>query len=212
LPVVAKAQIPVGYAKVEVTGTFGPATWANVFYVFIGETARTPGQVITDVVTFLNNLYDTAINLARLSPRWVHQYTTVTYRDAEDSIVRLRVADAQVGTASGGDQDAQVAYLINWATGDPRRGGKPRQYIVGVPDSAMLDSARLDNSLIASINAGIVSWLVSGLSLPTPMQLVEMSFRNDKADRLTAVDYPIIGGTVNPVVATQRRRVNRLRI
>jgi hypothetical protein len=29
---------------------------------------------------------------------------------------------------------------------------------------------------------------------------------------LTAVDYPIIGGTVNPVVATQRRRVNRLRI
>jgi hypothetical protein len=44
------------------------------------------------------------------------------------------------------------------------------------------------------------------------MQLVELSFRNAGADRGAAIDYPIIGGTLNPVVATQRRRVNRLRI
>jgi hypothetical protein len=207
-----KPPIPVGYAKVEVTGTFGPATWANVMYVLIGETARTPGQVIGDIVTWFNNLYDTAFNLARLSPRWQHQYTTVTYRDAEDSTVRLRVADAQAGTASGGDQDAQVAYLVNWATGDPRKGGKPRQYVPGVPDSAMLDSARLDSSLIAIVNAGLVSWLSSGPTQPTPMQLVELSFRNGNADRAEAISFPIIGGTLNPVVATQRRRVNRLRI
>jgi hypothetical protein len=209
---VAKPQIPVGYAKVEVTGIYGPTTWANVFYVLIGTTAHTPGAVIADIVGWFNNFYDTAFNLARLSPRWTHQYTTVTYRDAEDSIVRLRVADAQTGTASGGDQDAQVAYLVNWASSDPRRGGKPRQYLPGVPDSAMLDSARLDSSLVAIVNAGLVSWLTTGPTQPTPMQLVELSFQNGGVDRVDAVHYPIIGGTLNNVVATQRRRVNRLRI
>jgi len=40
---------------------------------------------------------------------------------------------------------------------------------------------------------------------------VEMSFVDGKADRTTPVTFDITGGQVNQVVATQRRRIDRLR-
>jgi hypothetical protein len=63
----------------------------------------------------------------------------------------------------------------------------------------------------AAINARLITWLEAGPLLTIPLQLVEMSFRTEKADRAEAVTFPIIGGNINPVVATQRRRVDRLR-
>lgn len=206
-----KPQIPIGYCKVECTGTYGPTTWANVFYVVVSAGTHTPGEVIAAVVEWFQDFYADGFGLDELSVNWAHSFTTVTYRDAADSIVRLKVADAQAGTNSSGDQDAQVAYLINWATGDPRRGGKPRTYVTGVPDNRLLDSARVGSGVLTAINARLVTWLASELAATIPMQLVEMSFRNGNADRAEAATYPIIGGTVNNVVATQRRRVNRLR-
>jgi len=38
-----------------------------------------------------------------------------------------------------------------------------------------------------------------------------MSFRNGKTWRDTAASWPIYAGVANTVIATQRRRVNRLR-
>lgn len=207
----AKPQIPIGYAKVECTGRNGPSTWANVFYVAVDAGAATPGAVAAQIVGWFNDFYDVVFGLGSLSSAWTHDFTTITYRDAEDSIVRLRVADAQAGTGGTDLEAAQVAYLVNWATGDIRRGGKPRQYVPGVVEGALLDSARLTTSLQTAINGRLITWLEDGPDLTIPLQLVEMSFRNGNADRAAAAHFPIIGGTLNPVVGTQRRRVNRLR-
>lgn len=207
----AKPLIPVGSAKVSVSGQYGPATWANVLYLDISAGSSTPGEVIAAAVAFIHDLYEVAITPASLSENWSITSQTVSYRDAEDSLVRVRVADALEGTVSGGAQDAQVAYLINWSTGDIRRGGKPRQYVPGVPDSQIADSARVRADVASSITGRLITWLESGPGLTIPMQLVEMSFRNAKADRAAAVSFPIIGASLNPVVATQRRRVDRLR-
>ena len=196
-------------------GTYGPATWANVLYFLLGDVGtHTPGEVIQSVAAAAVQLYSTILASA-FSSHWAINSTTVTYRDAADSIVRLRVADAFAGTNGTGDQEAQVAYLINWATSDPRRGGKPRTYIPGVPDNAVADSARLTTGEVAAINSAIVTWLTAiltpGGSRLVAMQLVEMSFRNGGTWRDSAVTFPILGGVCNPVVATQRRRVDRLR-
>lgn len=206
-----KAQIPVGSIKAAVTGQYGPATWVNVFYLLCTPGTSTPGEVIAQVVSYLHDFYNTVITPSRLSEDWKTQYTTVSYRDAEDSLVRLRIADAVVGTSGGYGQAAEVAFLFNWGTGDPRRGGKPRQYVCGVPDNQMLDSARLVDSAQSAINAALITWLEDGPTLPIPLQLVEMSFRDGNTWRTEPVTYPIIGGNVNPVVASQRRRVDRLR-
>jgi len=206
-----KPLIPVGTAKIVAEGSYGPTTWANVFYVTIDAGTHTPGDVIANCVTFIHGFYATAFSAASFPSGWALSTIVVTYRDAEDSIVRVRVADAIAGSAGAGGQDAQVAYLVNWSTGDIRRGGKPRQYVTGVPDGVVADSARLNAGTVTAVTGRLITFLTSGLTLSTPMQLVEMSFRNGNADRVAAVTFPIIGASLNPVVATQRRRVGRLR-
>lgn len=207
----AKPLIPVGTAKVECLGTLGPATWANVFYVVVDAGAATPGAVATQITGWFHDFYAVAFDLGIFNNTWRKTFTVITYRDAEDSIVRLRVADALAGTGEANIEAAQVAYLVNWATGDIRRGGKPRQYVCGVPEEAMQDSARIASAIQAAVNARLITWLEDGPDLTIPLQLVEMSFRDGNADRAEAVTFPIIGGSLNPVVATQRRRVDRLR-
>jgi hypothetical protein len=206
-----KPQIPVGSAKAATHGTYGPATWVNVMYYDIDAGSSTPGEVIAAVAEAQHDFYHDAIGLGYFPTTWHTTWTTVSYRDASDSLVRLRVADAQAGSEAGVFQDAQVAYLVNWGTGDPRRGGKPRQYLTGVWDGALADSAFLTSGAMAAVNASIITWLEDLPTRAIPLQLVEMSFRNDKTWRDAAHTYPIIGGTLNPVVATQRRRVDRLR-
>lgn len=210
-----KPQIPVGFIKCAQEGLYGPSNWTNVFYLDATGAAGTPGAVIADAALYISKFYSVGFTLARLEDHWSTTWVTVTYRDASDSIVRLRVADAMAGTGTTGDQGAQVSYLVNWGTGDPRKGGKPRQYVCGVPDQALADSAFLSSSLVSAVNTNLITWLESGPAHSyggtTALQLVEMSFRNGNTWRDTAATYPIIGGTLNPVVATQRRRVDRLR-
>jgi hypothetical protein len=206
-----KPPIPVGSAKAALHGFLGPASWVNVFYFDVDAGAHTPGEVIAAVAQAVHDLIHDGFSLSYFPTAWRTTWCTVAFRDATDSLVRLRVSDAQVGTGSGGYQDAQVSYLINWSTGDPRRGGKPRQYIAGVLDGLMADSAFLVAAATTGTDPALLAWLEDLPTRDPALQLVEMSFRNALAWRDTALSYPIIGVTVNPVVATQRRRVGRLR-
>lgn len=208
---VPKPLQPVGSVRVAVNGIDGPSTWANVYYLDVTPGGATPGEVIAEAVTYIHDLYSVAFTDDNFDGDWAIQWQTVTYRDAEDSLVRVRVADAFAGAGAVDPSGAQVSYLINWSTGDIRRGGKPRQYIAGVTDGALADSARLDPAFVTGITERLITWLESGPGLTIPMQLVEMSFRNGNAWRTDAVSFPIIGASLNPVVATQRRRVDRLR-
>jgi hypothetical protein len=78
----------------------------------------------------------------------------------------------------------------------------------------MLDPAFLKSSYLSTINAGIVTWL-SGFPYTVGTAhvdgLVEMSFTTAKAPEIPGFPRPVVGGSINPVVATQRRRVDRLR-
>lgn len=65
------------------------------------------------------------------------------------------------------------------------------------------------------MNSAIQTWLVDQLTYSsgdqTGVELVDMSFRNGNAWRDDALTLPIFSGFVSNVVATQRRRVDRLR-
>lgn len=210
-----KPEIPVGYLKVEAVGVNGPTTWANVFYFGASPTVSThPVDVCNVGAIAIGHLY-TDVFASFLHPDWSVTKTNVVFRDAEDSLVRYTVADAIPGTGSSDDEAAQVSYLLNWQCGDPRKGGKPRNYISGVRSDGMLDSARLQPSELATMNSAIQTWLVDQLTYSsgdqTGVELVDMSFRNGNAWRDEALTLPIFSGFVSNVVATQRRRVDRLR-
>jgi len=209
-----KAPIPVGYSKVVVQGTYGGTSWANVLY-FDTETSDPgfPNDAMAAAKLAARTLYaDLAPH--NMSDQWTTTTFKVTYRADSSSTYTVTLADAIAGADADTGEDAQVCYLINWVSGDARRGGKPRTYIPGVENSAMLDRARLNTTFQGNYNTAIDSWLAAfpfTVSSGHATALVEMSFVNAKADRVTPVAIPIVSGHVNPVVATQRRRVDRER-
>lgn len=210
-----KAQIPVGYSKAEAQGRYGPCTWANVMYFdTVPSDPGFPADVFAAVGHVVGTFYSTVFDLTIMPSNWTVDTCKVTYRADDTSIYTARVADAHVGTSGAAGQDAQVSYLINWITGDPRKGGKPRQYVCGVVDNAVLDPATLTAARVSGVNANLATWLgafpyTSGTAHVAG--LVEMSFRNDKAYIDPPFPRPVIGGVLSPIVATQRRRVDRLR-
>lgn len=210
-----KPPIPVGVAKIGIQGTFAPATWAVIWYAAIGS--WDPAH-LNDVIGLVGDRVGHFFNDV-LKPEASYNFKTVLYkvgfRDAAGSLYRATVADAQVGAKSGDYQDAQVAWLFNWTTNDDRRGGKPRSYFPGVPSSAMADSAAILSSVQTNINTPLVTWLSDNLTAAhgtaSGFQLLELSFVDGGVDRTTAADWPVRAGILNPWVATQRRRVDRLR-
>lgn len=210
-----KAPVPVGYTKATVKGTYGPCSWVNVLYL---DTAATdPADYLTllpAAATAISDLYDAIVHTSNFSDQLTVSTIKILYQDALESVRTLTVADGTVGTHSGDCQDAQVAYLINWSSDDGRRGGKPRNYIPGVPNASMLDPARIQSSVLTSINSLIATWYATFPRTGTGYNingLVEMSFVEHKVDRDPAVAIPINGGVLNGIVATKRRRVDRLR-
>jgi hypothetical protein len=208
---VAKPPIPVGYLKCTAVGRYGPATWNNIFYFLIGGTLPPVSGIFDAAADAVRDFYtDAPFTTSDWPSSWILDEVRMLYRDATNDFLRARRVATATGSGGTGEP-ANVAYLVNWSTGDGRRGGKPRNYLVGVLDSKMLDQATLDPSWVATLDSGIATWL-STIAGETPnFELVDMSFVNGKADRATAFPFPISGGNVSTVVATQRRRVDRLR-
>lgn len=210
-----KAQIPHGYARAVMHGTYGPASWVNVQYFLVTPAdGKTSAEVVADIAAYQVDFYN-KIGYAEFPDGWQTTYTSILYIDEDGSLNKARVADVNAGTDSDGSQDAQVAYLINYSVDDGRRGGKARQYVPGVPNSNMADSANLTADSQGTINGGLTTWMAEGAAgfgdNETQLVIVEMSFVNAGVDVDPPVGYPINGLQVNPVVATQRRRVDRLR-
>lgn len=211
----AKQEIPPGYVKAEAIGTYGPASWANVMYFDATPSDPThPEDVATAVANTLHAFYS-GLPLSRIQTAWLVNTYKVFYRADPTSAYSFTLADAIGGANVGEGQDAQVSYLINWTSGDARKGGKPRQYICGVSNSERADTARLTNACTAAFNTAITTWLasfphVSGTA--HVIDLVEMSFVSNKVDLAPPVARTVRAGHLNPIVASQRRRVDRLRI
>jgi hypothetical protein len=216
MPTGTKPPIPVGTAKVECLGTYGPTTWANVMYMAPGT--WDPAH-LNDVITLLKQaaygLYGTVIGYGNFPTDWKVYTTKIAFRDASDSLYRATVADAQPGTGPATAEPAQVSYLINWTTNDPRRGGKPRQYIPGVLDADVADPGSLTSGTLTAYNGRLATWLAAlptnSVGTASGVALLEMSFVDAGAYRATAETWPVRGGNFSAVLATQRRRVDRLR-
>lgn len=210
-----KHPIPPGYAKAEVLGRYEEATWANVLYFDVSPSDPThPFDAMAAVGLAVFDLYESVFSPACIAA-WSVDTTKVIYRADPTSTYSTTIADAIGGTASGSGAPAQVAYLLNWVSGDARRGGKPRQYVPGVPDASLGGTTDLTAGAVAAMNSSIAEWLtdfpfVSGTG--TCHGLVEMSFVNAKTDLDPPVARPIIAGSINPILGTQRRRVDRQRL
>jgi hypothetical protein len=213
---VADRVLPEGYARAAMEGIFDSATWANVMYFDVSTHLADPvTEVITLVASAMHHFYQDAVLFSNLPADWTTSWCKVTYRYSSSEQITFRIADATPGTHTGDPEPVQVCLLVNWLVGDPRRGGKPRTYLAGVVEGALSDDAHVDPAFAGGFNTRAATWL-AGLSTfsaggITGLSLVDMSFVDGKAPRAVGHPIPILGVAMNPVAATQRRRINRLR-
>lgn len=198
-------------------GIWGECFWANVFH------ATVPDGVAAPTISELNTLTDALTEAFRATllqgHPYIHQDVTHTRTklkliDGASTTYRVLRPAGNVGHDTGFPAAGQVCYLIDWQSVDPRRGGKPRTYLPGVSQDAIAGEATLTDAVVTGLSADANDFhdAVNGLSIQThSLHMVEMSFFNAGAPRLIGVGYEIIGGNCSNVVATQRRRVDRLR-
>lgn len=213
MPTGTRGEPPDNSCRVVYSGTYLGTTWAVVHWLQLVLTGP-PLPVDQDdlntglAIDFRENLFEPFCQTA------CHFTTTATtiYLPDEAKQRRVRVADA-IGTQSGDGLPAQVSLLIDWSTLDGRRGGKPRSYMPGASADLVTESYSVKASELAGLNGHVADYIASVNGELhgniTGCEFVEMSFVTGNAYRAGGVIFPISGGYVRPVLATQRRRVDR---
>jgi hypothetical protein len=202
--------------RLAIDYTDGTTDATNVLHFLCHETAGVADLDVRAVGQDLYNLWK-VVWAGDASNVWHTVQYHILYAQIEGAplVSRATLADAYAGLSGGAPDYANTAYLINWSTGDPRRGGKPRTYLPGVHEASNANSADLNSTTISGINGRIPTFLAgipaSSHGGLTADELVEYSTVLNGAYRPAGVSYGINAGTVNPVIGSQRRRVDRLR-
>ena len=216
MPTGTKAEQPAGSLRIAYEGTYGATTWAVVQWMMF---AGSGDPSIADVNTLTQDLHTAFGDLVHhtIFADQLHlTHTKVRYRPigGTGAYRSTYVADV-AGQGNNPYESGQVCFLINWNTTDPRRGGKARSYIPGVQTTDVEQEGYVKGSAVTTLNGYIATYLAAlqaiSVGIFTAGELVEMSFVNGNAYRATPESYVIQSGFVNPVVGSQRRRVDRLR-
>lgn len=152
--------------------------------------------------------------------------TETTGTDLSSDVgVRNTVISAVPGTAAGPSVPAGTAFVIKYGIARRYRGGKPRSYLAGLPNSLVFTDQTWEvvgavavtaawvgfiDAIVAAAPAGFgtlaqvnVSWFEGFTSVENP---VTHRYRNIPTLRVDPVVDPITGYAYNPNIASQRRR------
>jgi len=198
--------------KVEITGLRNGIDWANIFHFAYAGTAPTFAQMAT------------------FADAEVHEYGSqfFTLMDTETSVEGCVCTDLtsdtsaqgtatfhDAGTRSGGSIGAQVALLVNDHIQRRYRGGKPRHYMpFGVTTDLTNDNTwtgTFQTTCETQYSAFIANTLTNVWSGGGPLTYVNLSYYANKALRAVPVTDAILSNSINPMVATIRRRDGRKR-
>lgn len=203
---------PDNSVRFSVGGTINSVAWANVFYAQL-TTSGTIAQA--DLDTWLTNAaaaYKTAFQSL--------QGTTATYQQARAVLFapgggQLSSIATMTGTGGGGTAvaDDSAAAVISWTTSVYWRGGKPRSYLSGVPNTAITTGHFLSGTYQGNVATGggnfrtAINALTAGTITGSTLGFV--SFRSGNADRGTPLFFAHTGARCHPRLGTQRRRLGK---
>lgn len=194
-----------------------PCLATNVLHFLCHETGGLGASDVQDTVQHLADTWldDFWKHVASSSAHSTVVEATYALIEGQPNVKRVRIADARTGLEGATPEYGQTAYLVNWDTGDARRGGKPRTYVFGCAEDGEADPANVSSAILTAGNSGLATWIsdVEGSTHGALVvdHLVEYSTVNRNAYRTAGATFTISNGTMNPVIATQRRRVDRLR-
>jgi len=201
-------------ARVSFEGHYGGQPWANVIWLLTAaSTTVTPG-LANSLAAAMFNIYNTRFPAAFVN-NWQIERCRVTYFPDDPNLV---VFGEHVQTVVGGivgntPTPANVALVLSWFASVYWRGGKPRTYLCGLPQSDLQGTNQITAAARASFQTRAQGFMddINSFS-DTEWSSVTfglMSFRHKKADRDPPVFFPIISSSVGARLDSQRRRLGR---
>src|ERR671937_404547 len=196
--------------RVAYEGYLGPATWAIVHWfkvLYTGSASLADQEYVNQHLA--TPLHDNLLANACSNDLHLTTVRSTVFLTSGERIRKVSVMDA-VGGISSSSEPSSIAYLIDWATTDGRRGGKPRTYLPGVPENAMIDTSRIAASSAADRATNAMAYVTAAVAISHGVlainEFVDMSFVDGGAYRTVGHAYPILGASVRQVVGHQRRR------
>lgn len=211
MPVGPRPQPPVGTARVAIhVSRTGAADAINVLWLKLTSAAPAAADLAFEIDAMVAAYFarftafiSTGSTITEAHATWI---TGVGQQLSVDHVY----SDACTG-GTGIDNFSSSA-VINWQITDFYRGGKPRSYLPGVPQSGVTDGRTLTTTMRANLAAAALNFMndVNALSHGgiTAVQLGTVRFQAAKVWLTPPVFRPYTGTGVRSQLGTQRRRLN----
>lgn len=211
MPAGPRPAPPPDIVRVGVTGTQGGLPWAWVFW------CHTDNEIDTHAgAQDFADAFRSALNASSLVQTICHSSVVVTQIRAviqidDDTAVAGENTSTITGTAGGTVLPANECVVGSWQSDAYWRGGKPRTYIPGIPNTYVDTNHSLDNSTKASIVTKLAALRTDVNAITTPaVDLTTMgfvSFASGGNWRTDPLFFGFTGVTVHDRLGTQRRRL-----
>jgi hypothetical protein len=154
---VALPRPPAGTVRVAVNGHHDTSQWTNVFWLLVTNYDLADGLDVADLATQIFDAFG-----ARLIP-WTSNSNHLT----SVQCVLYQTGGELMGTAggdttggaSGSYQVGAVSIILSWGTTAFWRGGKPRTYLSGIPDSAIATATTFTSGYVSAVNTAAALYL-----------------------------------------------------
>jgi hypothetical protein len=115
------------------------------------------------------------------------------------------------GAATGGVAPANCCAMVNWQLPSTWRGGKPRTYIWGVPQSACdVDGRSLSGAYLTALESEVVAFTAAANAVTLagdPVQLSMLKKVTAGVELHPGYLLELASPTVHPTICSQRRRL-----
>jgi hypothetical protein len=209
-----RPPIPPLFTKVTVKGTSVDTEWANIFYLSTPDAADAS---VAQAIALAGQIFDI----------WADHIMPILSDDChltEVALVVVPAADMEIvasftGDVAGGVSSAPLpascAAVISWKISAYYRGGHPRSYIAGLPESAMVPATStrelttaFTTALLAA--AGVVLTQINDLVLNTAnAEMGTLSYVAKGVYRAIPIFRQYLDMLVDQRLDSQRRRLGK---
>lgn len=177
------------------------------------ETVVTPVQV-NALAAALHQAYANNFPVALMSS-WELERTRITwFPDDPNQVVFGEHQETVAGSVVGTNfTPANVAVVLSWQSNVYWRGGKPRTYLCGIPQTDVADSQRLTQAAQTSFSNRATNFRseINAFTNGDWSRVTHgfVSFRTKKEERPNPLFFASTGSTVGARLDSQRRRLGR---
>lgn len=202
-----------GGVKIRLSGSQGSGEFGMIFHFNTGVIIDQSDGDMTTIANAAMNAWSTHITGLLADATTLKSVVVEGLNSATDGVGAW--AGAVTGAASGDIPPAQVCVLQKDTIARRYRGGHPRHYWPSPEIGAYSDPTHLTNTAVVNWQTGVTAFIAeivaalnALLSTDNPFYC-NTSYFHDKALRSSPVQDPILGSSIESMVATQRRRVGR---